>query len=327
MGYYEDALAEWGRHADAEVARLTGEVTRLTASLVDVQEDVDVLTMSNAWLTEEKRRLENELAECRAASRPAMRVGTSLHRETGESHLDAFNRRARNWGAEPEVVRYYFSGLPSAWPVFGAATTIVSFKGTPSDVVGGRNDTAYRAFFRTAPTDGKPHKFAYFHEPEDDIEAGRFTATQYRAAAERIARLAAEANAENPARNLQSGTILMQWTTDPRSGRTFRDYVSAATTWVGLDVYPGPGEDLKNRYQRCADLGVTLGVPVAICETAPSNPGARPAAEVAQWIHDACTLGRSLGFTEWCFFDSTVGGDFRLTDPLEWVAMGEEIQK
>ena len=62
--------------------------------------------------------------------------------------------------------------------------------------------------------------WTYYHEPEDNIEAGAFTAAQYRAAWQRISSLALRAN--NP--RLHATLILMCYTLTPASGRSFADY-------------------------------------------------------------------------------------------------------
>ena len=51
-----------------------------------------------------------------------MPVGTSVHRERGESYEQAWQRRASTWGAEPEMARFFYPGLPVGdWPEFGDA--------------------------------------------------------------------------------------------------------------------------------------------------------------------------------------------------------------
>jgi len=121
----------------------------------------------------------------------------------------------------PQLLRRYSTGAPS-WPTAtGGMPLVVSFKILPREVLSGAYDLQLKAFFG-----GTPRKtyWSYWHEPENDIEAGRFTAADYRAAWAHVAAIAKASG-----KPLVPTLILMGYSTKPSSGRTWTDY------------YPGPG--------------------------------------------------------------------------------------
>jgi len=335
MSYYQDALAEWGAHADAALAAeqaLVGEWTARAitaeAALADLgyeceAETATLITERDAALADLRKcqarvkRLLARIAELEGDPVPTMLVGSSLWRELGETHQDAFDRRTRNWGAEPEVIRYFFTDLPTTWPAFGNAKTIVSFKGNPVRVAAGDHDTRLRAFAATVPADGQ---WAYYHEREDNIERGDFTEAQWRAAFTRLQTIIGG----------DPGTILMGWTANPQSGRNTEKYTHGlGVDWIGWDTYPGPdATDTRDKYELTVAATKAAGATRwSLCETGLHEPNTRSPETVAAWIPVACDIARELGYESWCYFDSTVGGDFRLSDPIEWAAIGAEISR
>ena len=64
-----------------------------------------------------------------------------------------------------------------------------------------------------------------------------------------------------------------------------------------------------------------------IAETAPRVDQNWTQAQLAQWIPLAAQVARDLDYEVWCYFDSTVGGDFRIKSPEACAAMGAEIAK
>jgi hypothetical protein len=129
----------------------------------------------------------------------------------------------------------------------------------------------------------------------------------------------------------------MGWTLDPRSERTLADYVPDPTLykWIGWDSYPGDtvGNDLPDLtatglwYARC--YHGSFGLPWFICETGTRNHLDAPDYEdqqQAEWITGAVEIARNLGARGWCYFDSTVGGDFTLKGPKAYAAMGAAIR-
>lgn len=139
------------------------------------------------------------------------------------------------------IVRVYYPGLPSsnAWTTGMAAANhsavIVSFKALPKTILSGADDAALRHFFNTAPT-GHPIYWSYYHEPEDNIADGQFTAAGYKAAWAHIVGLAKAAH--NPA--LHSTLILMSWDLVKASHRNWHDYLPGGgiISVLGWDAYP-----------------------------------------------------------------------------------------
>ena len=168
----------------------------------------------------------------------------------GSSVLSASDLKAvsSDFGRMP-IVRVYYSGLPdsNAWTTGLAAANhsavIVSFKALPTSILSGADDAALRHFFDTAPT-GHPIYYSYYHEPEDNIAAGQFTLSDYKAAWARVVKIARAAH--NP--YLHSTLILMSWDLDPYSHRHWKDYLPGGgiISTLGWDAYPvGSAENIN----------------------------------------------------------------------------------
>lgn len=235
------------------------------------------------------------------------------------SWTTAVSESNQNYGGM-EVVRVFYPGLPSKWPgrageVGGAV--VVSFKAAPADILAGKYDATLSDWFRTAPTD-RDIWWSYWHEPEDDVKAGSFTAQQWRDAYARIAALANAAG--NP--KLHNTVILMCWTLSPASGRNFADFLpgGGVVEALGWDCYAhssspysDPDDLYAKAYQKTRDLGLQFGVAETGAKLGADDPtGAKRAAwlhEVGRWMldHDAT-------FT--CYWDAqgTTGADYRLSD-------------
>ena len=77
------------------------------------------------------------------------------------------------------IVRVYLPGLPStnAWStgLAGAnrSAIVISFKALPVNIIRGYDSGALANFFDTAPRN-VPVYYSYWHEPEDNIAAGKF---------------------------------------------------------------------------------------------------------------------------------------------------------
>jgi hypothetical protein len=219
-----------------------------------------------------------------------------------------------------EVVRVFYPGLPGAWP--GQAgdvggPIVVSFKANPVDILSGKYDSYLANWFETMPL----HRdiwWTYWHEPEDDVANGNFTAQQWRDAYRRIAGLADAAN--HP--RLYNTVILMCWTLDPRSGRNFDNFFpgSDVVEALGWDCYSVPNQTTpyaspETMYGQALAKTRQLGLMFGIAETgsllAPSDPTGQLRGD---WLR---RVGHYLGRNNAdfvCYFDSVVGGDFRLLD-------------
>jgi hypothetical protein len=219
-----------------------------------------------------------------------------------------------------EVVRVFYPGLPSPWP--GRAgevggSIVVSFKAHPAEILSGKDDALLSNWFRTAPTD-REIWWSYWHEPEDDIAGGSFTAQQYRDAYRHIAALADAA--KNP--RLHNTVILMCWTLNPASGRTFSDYFPGkdVVDTLGWDCYSVPSSYTPyakpyDMYNRAITMSRNLGLDFGIAETGSLLAGADPdGTKRAAWLGSVGHYLETNNASFVCYFDSVVGGDFRLLD-------------
>lgn len=327
---YQERLSAIGAEADAENVQQQQDWLALQAQYAGALATIDELTKTDPPPPPPPAK--------------GMFVGSSLYTGTGETQQDGFARRTTEWGAEPEMVRYFYPGLPTGgWPVFGGAQVVASFKPPNLDVVGfnaGKYDAQVKAWLGTCPRDGRPKRVAVFHEREDDIERGAFTFAQALQMDAHMHQLLLGA-AISPDMNLRFGLILMQWTLDSRSGRKISNYLPTGYTydWMGWDPYPGnvAGCDLpgltatKAAYKSCADATAAHGAKNwVICETGTSNKQNLSADEYdkqqAAWITGSCQVARDLGAKGYMYFDSTVGGDFRIKGPKAAAAIGAEIK-
>src|SRR5690606_22878781 len=98
----------------------------------------------------------------------------------GEEFTGALAREDRLFG-RLGIVRLYHGEGPPAWdgsPADLADRPVqVSFKYPPADINAGRHDAELLAWFRSVPTEHDVY-WTYFHEPENDIEAGDFSARE-----------------------------------------------------------------------------------------------------------------------------------------------------
>jgi hypothetical protein len=221
-----------------------------------------------------------------------------------------------------EVVRVFYSGLPQAWPGklnTGGRPMIVSFKAAPADVIAGRHDAALAEWFRTAPRD-RTLWWTYFHEPENDIESGSFTAAQFRQAWQRIAGLADAAG--NP--GLRATLILMGWTLEPGSGRNWRDFYPGRSyvDVLGWDLYNlswrnGNYRPPADNFGRVVATSQAEGLPFGIAETGTPILGGDDGTARAAWLSATVDYLSAAGAEFVAYFDldwPSAGIDYRLRD-------------
>ena len=254
--------------------------------------------------------------------------GVGVQPEPGETPEAALARVDELLGPVG-LVRVYYPGLPDPWP--GKAPgrdVVVSFKLDPAQVVAGTYDGPMRDWFGTVPA-GVEVFWSYWHEPEDDIEGGDFTAEQFTAAFEHLDALADEAGRAAGAR-LRSTLVLMSWSTDPDSGRDWRDYVPAADAVdvMAWDVYnrAGPRGDYADPatlVRRPAEASAELAKPFAVAEFGSVVVAGDSGAGRAEWLTG---MGASLDAADAVFavyFDFLWNGgadDYRLRDPASIAA-------
>jgi hypothetical protein len=237
----------------------------------------------------------------------------------GESYREAFQRQSRTYG-HLGVVRMYFPGLPASWSAIehnvGSSRVVVSFKADPRAVIAGRHDQQLRQWFAAAPRD-RTTRWSYWHEPEDDIERGHFAAFQYRQAWQHINALAAAAHN----RRLRSTLILMYWTLEANSHRSWRDYYAGDSVIdvLAFDSYNAGHQNDRYRAPReilgpASALAKRIDKPWGIAEygsvvvAGDSGPGR------ARWLRQSAAFAREHGARFMSYFDSDVGTDYRLHD-------------
>ncbi|SCG54365.1 hypothetical protein [Micromonospora humi] len=246
--------------------------------------------------------------------------GASVDPQNGETFSQALSRSDRTIG-RLRMARVFYPGLPPAWDGSRSdmvdRTVVVSFKAPPQEINAGKYDARLTSWFASIPRDHDVY-WAYFHEPEDDVERGSFTAAQYKQAWRRIAGMANRAN--NP--KLINTVILMCWTVDPKSGRSFDAFYpgSDLVETIGWDCYNwavkwkryAPPTEV---FDRMVDKSRALGKPWGLAETGsdllPGDAGTGRAA----WIRSMTSYinGKRPEFV--AYWNNAVSyGDFRLLD-------------
>jgi hypothetical protein len=180
---------------------------------------------------------EDEPAPAKPVSGPTL-FGASVYTGDGDSFETALSKSISRYGSL-ETVRVFYPGMPADWPGKAGkvkSTIVVSFKADPKQVVSGSLDSFFTKWFADAPRNQDVY-WTNFHEPEDQIESGQFTAAQYREAYQRLDRLADKAG--NP--RLHTTTIWMCFDLKKGSGRDWHDY------YPGDDVVDVMGWDCYNR--------------------------------------------------------------------------------
>ncbi|HST64578.1 MAG TPA: DNRLRE domain-containing protein [Mycobacteriales bacterium] len=244
--------------------------------------------------------------------------GATVWTGSGLSQAQALAQANARYG-KLEVVRVFYPGLPPAWP--GAAGTsggpvVVSFKANPKDVLSGSLDSRLGSWFATAPKD-RQVIWSYYHEPEDDIARGSFSAADYRSAWAHLRQLANKAG--NP--QLKSSLILMGWSLKSACGRNRKDYYpgSSVIDILGWDVYnliysKGQYSDTASIVAPVVAASKAEGKPWGIAELGaklvPGDDGTRRAA----WLTSMGAYSKANGALYVTYFDAPVGGEFRLLD-------------
>lgn len=219
------------------------------------------------------------------------------------------SRRTTQFGHLP-VLRVYYTGMPdpNLWTTgvqgLNHSAVVVSFRSPPAVVLSGADDTALAKFFDSAPS-GYPIYYSYYHEPEPLVQAGTFTATQYKEAWAHIAVIADAAR--NP--YLRSTLILMGWDLDPAAGINWKDYLPAGhvISVLGWDVYPAGTVHDSNPQptQPAAFMGAAeaasreVGLPFGFAEFALGTHADRP-----QWLAEVASYLRQTGALFGTLFDS-----------------------
>lgn len=264
-------------------------------------------------------------APASAATGDALVAGTAfgavVKPAKGESYQQALARSESRYG-RLGVIRYFDSNSPDSWSTFtnklGDHTAIISFRISPTTVLSGSADSQLLAWFRSAPTDRVTY-WSYMHEPEDDIARGSFTMSSYRNAFARIAGLARQAG--NP--QLRSTLILMCYTVNPASGRTWTNYYpgDGVIDVLGWDCYNhGENRGVYGKpatlYSRAVETSRAAGLPWGMAEIGSRIArGDTTGAGRAAWLTSVAKYLHGEGAEFVSYFDTNgAGTDYRLLD-------------
>lgn len=238
----------------------------------------------------------------------------------GESWPQTFARLEGDYG-RIDMIRAFFTGMPASWSSsllsVGPRPVNVSFKATPLDVLAGKHDAAFRSWFAAAPTNRQVW-WTYYHEPEDNIERGEFTASDYRAAWKRISGIADDVAPSN----LKATLVLMDWSVNPKSGRNWRDYYPGASSIdvLGWDSY-NPGSPKPTAYRAPAEIhGLAVAVSkaegkaFAFPEWGSQLVSGDNGSGRAAWMKASARYMDSVGAEFGAYFDAPVSNEYRLFD-------------
>jgi hypothetical protein len=249
----------------------------------------------------------------------ATRYGASFQTDNAEGYDAGLKRVDRTLG-HLDFVRVFYPGPPDPWP--GKArgrNVVVSFKIPPADVVNGAYDARMKNWFAKAPRNIDIY-WSFWHEPENDIQDGTFTAADYKAAFVKLDKLADTAH--NP--RLKSTVILQSYSTRPDSGRNWRTYVPnpGHVDVLAWDVYNRPSAEAG--YQVPPDLldapmraSKSIGKPFAVAELgSPIAPGDDGSGR-AEWLRRMGAYLDQHHALFVCYFDFVWNDgkdDYRLSD-------------
>ena len=250
-GWNEATVSAAKRPATGSVVATTALSSSSTAASFDVSKVVQSTSteafavtasrgVSSFYSSESGVRAPRLLLTYRSApaTPPSSRTlfGTSIAPRSGESSSAAVDRLRGQFGGMP-VARVFSGGMvPARWSddstlrALGTGSAVVySFKGDMGALAAGTYDDRIRTFLASRPA-GVKVWVALHHEPEDDVERGRFTTAQFRAATAHVAPVVRAAGGIPT-------TILMQYTLGRSSGRDWHDYYTPAVDVLAWDGY------------------------------------------------------------------------------------------
>lgn len=236
----------------------------------------------------------------------------------GETVADAIKRQRAKFGSL-DLIRVFYPGVPDPWSLITAAVgttpVSVSFKMRPADVLAGQYDGFLTTWFTQAPTTRRTF-WTYFHEPEDNIAAGEFTASAFRAAYAHIADLADAAS--NP--DLRATLVLMCWTVDPRSHRVWRDYYPAGSVDVlawdcyNLDISAGRYQSAASLLHAAVTTSQSVGLPWAVPELGSPLIAGDSGQRRAAWLKSLTDYASQYQARYVSYFDMNTDAVYELKD-------------
>jgi hypothetical protein len=217
------------------------------------------------------------------------------------------------------MLRVFYPGLPEQWPGRAGQAhrpVAVSFDVQPSEILSGRYDSYFRTWFHNAPKVGRTW-WTYIHEPEDDIERGRFTASSYRAAWRHLYQLQVEATHN---RMLRPTLTLMCYTMSPYSHRSFSDYNPGnfirtyAWDCYNREAANGRYTAAKNMFRYVLPFTKAHDKGFAVAELGSRIAKGKSPQSRAKWLLRTGNYLRRHHAAYVSYFDSTIGADYRLLD-------------
>jgi hypothetical protein len=248
--------------------------------------------------------------------------GATFQVNSGQSYLSGLAAEQGRVGTLKSA-RVFNTGGPQSWPGNAGSlnrTVIVSFKYLPSQILSGSEDSTLRSWFNNAPRNEDVY-WSYYHEPEDQIADGTFSASDYKAAWRHLAALADQANNSH----LHATLILMSWSLMSQSGRNWKDYYPGddVIDVLGWDVYNLGNE--KGTYTSAASLlnpvvaaSKSVGKPWGVAEMGAKLASGDSGSTRAAWITSMVSMMRSNHalWAEYFDLDKSNAGryDWRLRD-------------
>lgn len=245
--------------------------------------------------------------------------GATITGRPGESVDEAIARVEQEIGPPP-IVRLYSAEGPPAWSDIkaevGKAAVVVSFKYDPAAVVSGAADERLTRWFRAAPDDRDVY-WVYYHEPENNVESGEFTAGEFQAAWLHVDALAR--GVENP--NLHSTLVLMCWTLDESSGRRWVDYVPTnhPPEVLAWDCYNREAKDGRYSppdlmFKSSAAVSSRVRARWAIAELGSELAVGDDGRGRAGWLVDVAEYARAHHAAFVTYFHALYDGEYELSD-------------
>lgn len=245
-------------------------------------------------------------------------AGAAIQLRTGETYAQGLARIDRTYGPL-KMARVFYPGLPPAWPGSPAdvanRTVVVSFKALPLDIIAGRHDAQLASWFASMPRTRDTY-WVYYHEPEDNIRDGTFTAADYRTAWRRLAGLADRAGNSR----LRATLVLMCWTLDPLASRNWRDYYPGGDVIdvLGWDCYnDGPVKGAYNSpdglFAKSIEVSRAAGKPFGYAEIGSLLLDTTGSGRAA-WLRSVASYLRQHNALWVAYFDYPMKGDWRLLD-------------
>ena len=287
--------ADWKAYAEsleAQVAEKQGMIDTLNGTLLGAFDEM-------ARLNSEIARLKAELEACKnpPVSAPPSTFGSS----TGKHSYDYFTQMA---GAPLKVRRSY-----DVWPAVhpredaGRNASVWSFKPPVAQFAAGQLDSQFVTALNTIPDDGYGRYVIIYHEPEDNIEKGDFTYTQYKDMQKRARTLIDKVNATRKTK-IRFGGNWMAWSFQSASNRNPENYWPGAGVWdfLALDGY-AQGRTPAGVFDKALAFCRSKGVRFAVAET--GIDVSRPEAERVAWIKECRNYAKNANCEFWCYWDGS----------------------